>query len=109
VDEEKSPFVSQRLGSFLGSRVGFSPTTSAVLYHGGRGDLLASTASFRDVLNSKMDVQQEEVVNKAILKFEIGILGLGERNGVCNWLETWVWNGLKAWIEKLLISKKNWR
>jgi len=61
VDEEKSPFVSQRLGSFLGSRVGFSPTTSAVLYHGGRGDLLASTASFRDVLNSKMDVQQEEV------------------------------------------------
>ncbi|CAG5098503.1 Oidioi.mRNA.OKI2018_I69.XSR.g15729.t1.cds [Oikopleura dioica] len=61
VDEEKSPFVSQRLGSFLGSRVGFSPTTSAVLYHGGRGDLLASTASFRDVFNSKMDVQQEEV------------------------------------------------
>jgi hypothetical protein len=73
VDEEKSPFVSQRLGSFLGSRVGFSPTTSAVLYHGGRGDLLASTASFRDVLNSKMDVQQEEVINEAIMANKLSI------------------------------------
>ena len=73
MDEEKSPFVSQRLGSFLGSRVGFSPTTSAVLYHGGRGDLLASTASFRDVLNSKMDVQQEEVINEAIMANKLSI------------------------------------
>ena len=103
MDEEKSPFVSQRLGSFLGSRVGFSPTTSAVLYHGGRGDLLASTASFRDVLNSKMDVQQEEVTNEAIVDFSVGIQGLGKRDGIRNWLETWVRNGLKAWIEKPII------
>lgn len=59
--DEKSPFVSQQFVSqTLGSRQGFSPTTSAVLYHAPKGDLLASTASFRDVFTTNADVHPNQ-------------------------------------------------
>ena len=64
--EEKSPIVSrQRLESNLsitGSKYGFSPMTSAVLYHTTKGDVMNSTASFRDVFSpANNDVMASQV------------------------------------------------
>ena len=60
--EEKSPIVSrQRLESNLsitGSKYGFSPMASAVLYHTVKGDVMNSTASFRDVFSPDIMASQ---------------------------------------------------
>ena len=62
---ERSPFASQPnqiFGSIItASRQGFSPTTSAVVYHAQQGDLLASTASFRDVFSTNAEIHPNEV------------------------------------------------
>ena len=58
LDQPTDPIISQR--SIL-NREGFSPTASAVLYHVPKGDLLASTASFRDVFSSHADIQPNQV------------------------------------------------
>ena len=60
--EEKSPIVSRnRLESNLsitGSKYGFSPMASAVLFHATKGDVINSTASFRDVFSPDVTASQ---------------------------------------------------
>ena len=67
--EEKSPIVSRnRLESNLsitGSKYGFSPMASAVLYHATKGDVMNSTASFRDVFSP--DITASQVRSNLIL------------------------------------------
>ena len=60
--EEKSPIVSRnRLESNIsitGSKYGFSPMASAVLYHATKGDVMNSTASFRDIFSPDVTASQ---------------------------------------------------
>ena len=50
--EEENPFLSnRRLNSIDSTKAGFSPMASAVIYHAPKGDVMMSTASFRDVFS----------------------------------------------------------
>ena len=51
--------------SIADSKYGFSPMASAVIYHAPKGDLMNSTASFRDVFSADINTSQ---VKRASLK-----------------------------------------
>ena len=44
--------------SIADSKYGFSPMASAVIYHAPKGDLMNSTASFRDVFSADINTSQ---------------------------------------------------
>ena len=44
--------------SIADSKYGFSPMASAVIYHAPKGDLMHSTASFRDVFSADINTSQ---------------------------------------------------
>lgn len=80
LDQPTDPIISQR--SIL-NREGFSPTASAVLYHVPKGDLLASTASFRDVFSSHAEIQPNQQWTDVMVSIT-GSRAFGERASVSN-------------------------
>lgn len=72
--------------SIADSKYGFSPMASAVLYHAPKGDLMNSTASFRDVFSADLNTNQawQEITGSRISGKPFGASVTGSRAGYMN-------------------------